>query len=50
METLKRKHLEVLGWKSGTVAEFLELIPEESALVEIKLAPSRSEKVMAQVL
>ena len=27
-----------LGWKDGTVAEFLGLSPEESALIEIKLA------------
>src|SRR5229473_7821126 len=30
-----------LGWKDGTVAEFLNLTPEESALIEIKLALSR---------
>lgn len=37
----KRARLEVKGWKLGTVAEFLELTPEESALIEIKLALSR---------
>ena len=42
METLKRKHLEVLGWKSGTVAEFLELIPEESALAPFPKFPNNS--------
>ena len=39
-----KKHLrtvEELGWKDGTVAEFLELTPEESALIEIKLALSK---------
>ena len=30
-----------LGWKDGTVAEFLGLTPEESALIEMKLALSR---------
>ena len=35
------KTVEELGWKDGTVAEFLELTPEESALIEIKLALSR---------
>src|SRR5437588_13005617 len=30
-----------LGWRDGTVAEFLGLTPEESALIEIKLALSR---------
>lgn len=37
----KRARLEAKGWKVGTVAEFLELTPEESALIEIKLARSR---------
>ena len=37
----KRARLEAKGWKVGTVAEFLELTPEESALIEIKLALSR---------
>ena len=32
----------VLGWKDGTVAEFLELTPEEEALIEIKLALSKN--------
>ena len=34
--------VEELGWKDGTVAEFLNLSPEESALIEIKLALSRT--------
>lgn len=33
--------IEELGWRDGTVAEFLELTPEEAALIEIKLALSR---------
>jgi len=33
--------IEGLGWRDGTVAEFLELTPEEAALIEIKLALSR---------
>ena len=41
MDKAKRERLEAKGWKVGTVAEFLELSPEESALVEIKLALSR---------
>jgi DNA-binding XRE family transcriptional regulator len=41
MEEAKRKRLEQAGWKSGTVSEFLELTPEETVLVEIKLALSR---------
>lgn len=37
----KRSRLEANGWKVGTVAEFLDLAPEESALIETKLALSR---------
>lgn len=35
------KRIKDLGWRDGTVAEFLGLTPEESALIEIKLALSR---------
>jgi DNA-binding XRE family transcriptional regulator len=35
------ERVRALGWKDGTVAEFLRLTPEESALIEIKLALSR---------
>lgn len=38
----KQKRLEAAGWKVSTAAEFLEMTPEESALVEIKLALSRT--------
>jgi DNA-binding XRE family transcriptional regulator len=41
MKKAKRTRLEAGGWKVSTVAEFLELTPEESALIEIKLALSR---------
>jgi hypothetical protein len=44
MEQSKRELLETKGWKVGTVTEFLELTPKEAALVEIKLALSRSSK------
>lgn len=37
-----------LGWKDGTVAEFLGLTPEESALIEMKLVLSRQLKVRRQ--
>lgn len=37
----KTKTIEELGWKDGTVAEFLKLTPEESALIDIKLALSK---------
>ena len=38
MKSAKRKQLETKGWKTGTVAEFLQLSPEESAYIEMKLA------------
>jgi len=44
MDKAKRERLQAQGWKIGTVAEFLELTPEESALLEIKLALSKSLK------
>ncbi|MBS3029531.1 MAG: helix-turn-helix transcriptional regulator [Dolichospermum sp. DET50] len=50
MDKSKRERLEAKGWKVGTVAEFLELTPEEAALVEIKLALSRSLKERRQNL
>lgn len=37
MNTAKRQRLEAAGWKVSTTAEFLELTPEESALIELKL-------------
>ena len=41
MNTAKRKHLESKGWKVGTAKEFLNLSPEESAYVELKLELSK---------
>lgn len=41
MDKAKREKLEANGWHVGTVADFLELTPEETALIEIKLALSR---------
>ena len=48
MEKSKKERLEAEGWKVGTVAEFLQLTPEESALIEIKLALSKSLKERRQ--
>ncbi len=36
----KTRRLKARGWKSGTVAEFLGLTPEEVELVEMKLSLS----------
>ncbi|HAX10390.1 MAG TPA: transcriptional regulator, partial [Marinobacter hydrocarbonoclasticus] len=38
MHANKRKKLEEKGWKIGDADEFLELTPEESAYIEMKLA------------
>lgn len=48
MEEAKRKRLEKTGWKVGTVSEFLDLSPEETAVIEIKLALSRHLKKRRQ--
>lgn len=37
-----QQQLEAKGWKTGTVEEFLELTPEESSYIELKLALSES--------
>ncbi|NJM68517.1 MAG: helix-turn-helix transcriptional regulator [Acaryochloris sp. RU_4_1] len=50
MDQNSRQELEDKGWKIGSVAEFLELSPEETMLVEIKLALSRSLKERRQAL
>lgn len=41
MRTEKRRKLETAGWRVGDAGEFLELTPDESAFVEIKLALAR---------
>src|SRR2546428_13222461 len=38
MRTTKKKRLEAAGWAVGTADEFLGLSPEESKIVEMKLA------------
>ncbi len=48
MEEAKRKKLEDNGWKVGTVSDFLGLTPEETTLMEIKLALSRCLKARRQ--
>ncbi len=47
-DTMKQQCLAALGWQDGTVADFLGLTPEESALIEIKLALSKSLKQRRQ--
>jgi DNA-binding transcriptional regulator YiaG len=42
MKKTKRARLEAHGWRVGDAADFLDLTPEEAALVETKLALSGS--------
>ena len=42
MDAKKRKRLEASGWTVSDAASFLKLTPEEAALVEMRLALSRS--------
>lgn len=42
MKTAKRDKLKAAGWEIGSTADFLELSPEEDALVEMRLALSRT--------
>lgn len=44
MHASKRKKLEASGWKVGSVDEFLDLTPEESAYIGMKLSLSSSLK------
>lgn len=44
MNEEKRKKLEAKGWKTTSVAEFLELTPEENAIIELRLALSNALK------
>ncbi len=43
MDKQKKELLEAAGWKIGTVAEFLELTPEDAEVVEMKLRRSNEE-------
>jgi ribosome-binding protein aMBF1 (putative translation factor) len=44
MDAAKKKRLKQAGWRTGSVAEFLELSPEESELIELKLRLSELVK------
>jgi len=37
-EYTRKDHLEAAGWRTGDAADFLDLSPEESAFVDLKLA------------
>lgn len=42
MDAKQRKRLEAAGFAVGSAAEFLELAPEEAALVEMRIALSHA--------
>jgi DNA-binding transcriptional regulator YiaG len=42
MRDSKKRRLEAKGWKVGTAEEFLDLTPEETAFIELKLRLSES--------
>ncbi|TAK67571.1 MAG: XRE family transcriptional regulator [Bacteroidetes bacterium] len=42
MNPAKKKRLQAKGWHIGTVSEFLNLTPEESVYIELKLTLSRN--------
>jgi DNA-binding XRE family transcriptional regulator len=44
MDREKQQRLEAKGWKIGNTGDFLDLSPEESAIVEMRLALSRNLK------
>ena len=44
MDKRKKERLAKKGWKTGSVAEFLDLSAEESAYIEMKLALSEELK------
>jgi Helix-turn-helix len=50
MEREKQKRLEAKGWKVGDAADFLDLMPEESTIVEMRLALSCSLKERRKTL
>jgi ribosome-binding protein aMBF1 (putative translation factor) len=41
MDAKKKQKLEAAGWRVGSTAEFLDLMPEESALIEFKISLGR---------
>jgi len=43
VDTEKRQRLEMTGWKTGTVAEFLGLSPQEITIIETRLKKSKGD-------
>lgn len=49
MDKRKKEKLEKKGWKTGSVADFLDLSAEESAYIEMKLALSEKLRKRRQL-
>ena len=48
MDVEKRKKLEAAGWAIGDTLQFLDLTPEESELIELRLTLSRQIKSLRE--
>lgn len=48
MKKTKKARLEAAGWKVGSVADFLELSPEEVSFIEMKLSLARNLRLRRQ--
>lgn len=48
MKSIKRKRLEQAGWVVGDTAQFLQLSPEESRFVDLKLAIAAGVKELRE--
>jgi predicted XRE-type DNA-binding protein len=46
MKPEKRRRLEERGWKVGSAEEFLELTPEQAAMVELRLKLAAAVKLL----
>lgn len=46
MKPKKKKRLEKKGWRVGSAEEFLELTPQEAALVELRLKLADAVKLL----
>ncbi len=49
MDAAKRERLEQAGFRVGTVADFLDLTPEENELVESKVALSAADTTRGEL-
>lgn len=49
MDPEKRNRTERMGWRVGSTEEFLQLTPQEAALVELRLKLADAVKVLGQL-